>query len=292
MAARSPHSLMFKSMILLSLTRWYNIALTAIAQYIAAFFIFNKWYNRWDILFDTKLHLIVFCTSVFIAAGYLINFFYDKEIDLINYPKRTQLFLVIDKEFLLRFYFALLGIGLIIAFFASFKIGLFFLAFSTLLWLYSHKLKRIPYVRELSATLLTIASFFSITLHYNVISLNMFLYGWFIFFIILIREGIKDQEQIKGKVVYSYYSTLLVNNPKRFLFFLKISSVLAFIPLMLFLFYNGYLHYTFWIMSIIWLILMAAVFLLHQRLNIKYAGLGNNLLKVAIVLSLLGLVWI
>lgn len=292
MASRSKNSLIFKATVLLSITRWYNILLTVLAQYIAAFFIFNQWYDRWDILLDAKLHIIVLCTTIFIAAGYLINFYYDKEVDLINYPKRTRLFMVISKNFLLNAYVLFVGVGLLIAFMASFKIGLFFLGFSFLLWFYSHKLKRIPYVRELSATLLTIASFFSITLHYNVLNQDMFLYGWFIFFIILIREGIKDQEQIKGKAVYSYYSTFIMNNPRRFLIFLRLCTLLAFVPLVWFGIYNGIGHYSLWIMAVIWLMLIVAVFILHQKLNPRYATIGNNLLKFAIVLSLLGLVWL
>jgi 4-hydroxybenzoate polyprenyltransferase len=292
MAPRSKNSLIFKATVLLSITRWYNILLTVLAQYIAAFFVFNQWYDRWDILLDAKLHIIVLCTTIFIAAGYLINFYYDKEVDLINYPKRTRLFMVISKNFLLNTYVLFVGTGLLIAFIASFKIGLFFLGFSFLLWFYSHKLKRIPYVRELSATLLTIASFFSITLHYQVINTDMFLYGWFIFFIILIREGIKDQEQIKGKAVYSYYSTSIINNPKRFLQFLRLCTLLAFVPLVWFGINNGWAHYSLWIMSVIWLMLIMAVFILHKKLNPNYASIGNNLLKIAIVLSLLGLVWL
>lgn len=288
----SKRSLVFKSMVLLSITRWYNIALTAVAQYIAAFFIFNQWYNRYEILTDIKLHLIVLCTSIFIAAGYTINFFYDKEVDLINYPRRTRLYLAISKEFLLRFYFSLIVIGLLIAFLASFKIGVFFFGFSFVLWFYSHKLKRIPYVRELSATILTIASFFSITLHYGEITYPMFFYGWFIFFVILIREGIKDIEQSKGNAVYSYYSVSIINNTKRFLMVLRLLSFIALLPIALFTIYSGYYHYSLWFMLVIWIILNGAVALLHHKFSNRYISLANTLLKMAIVLSLAGLVWL
>lgn len=281
-----------KLLILLSLTRWYNILLTAISQYLAAFFVFNNRSNIWQTLQDANLHLIVICTSLFLAAGYIINFFYDKEVDLINYPKRTQLFLSLNKELLLRIYFGIIIIGLILAFWASFKIGVFFFGFGFLLWFYSHKLKRIPYVREVSATLLTITSFFSITLHYGWINNEMFLYGWFMFFIILIREGFKDMEKIRGNAVYSYYSNLVVNNSGRFLLILRLCSMVSLLPILIFIWRNGVMHQSTWIMSLVWLIQLTAVYLLHKGLNIKYAGLGNNLLKLAIVLSLFGLIWL
>ena len=282
----------FKSVVLLSLTRWYNVLLTAVAQYIAAFFIFNQWHSRIQILQDVTLHLIVLCTTIFIAAGYIINFFYDKEVDLINYPKRTKLFLLLNKDFLLKVYFILVLIGLSIATFASIKIGLFFFVFSFMIWFYSHKLKRIPYVRELVATVLTIASFFSITLHYGKISYEMFLYGWFIFFIILIREGFKDQEQVKGNAIYSYYSLSIINNSKRFLTLINVLAAVALMPLLLFYLQDNYSQRTFIIMVIIWMILLFAVLILHKKLNVKYVSMANNLLKLAIVLSMVGLFWL
>jgi 4-hydroxybenzoate polyprenyltransferase len=281
-----------KLLILLSLTRWYNILLTAIAQYLAAFFVFNNRSTFWQTLQDVNLHLIVLCTSLFLAAGYIINFFYDKEVDLINYPKRTQLFLRLNKEFLLRTYFITIVIGLILAFFASFKIGIFFFVFGFLLWFYSHKLKRIPFLREVTATLLTITSFFSITFHYGWINADMFFYGWFMFFIILIREGFKDIEKIKGNAVYSYYSNALVNNSKLFLLFLRACCLVAFLPIVFFAMLKGLNHITLWTMIINLIVLIGSVFLLHRKLNKTYAGLGNNLLKFAIVLSLFGLIWL
>lgn len=285
----SKDTLIFKVIVLLSITRWYNILLTIIAQYIAAFFVFNRWFDRWQIFLDYKLHLIVLCTSIFIAAGYIINFFYDKEVDLINYPKRTQLYLQLSKPFLLNFYFVLIFLGLALAVIASWKIGLFFFVFSFLLWFYSHKLKRMAYIRELTATFLTIASFFSITMHYGHFTLEMFLYGWFIFFIVLIREGIKDIEQIKGNAVYSYYSASIVNKPAKFLLLLKLLAILAILPVILFGYFIGSTHITLFFMIAIWLMLQSAVFVIHQRYSSKYAQLANNLLKLAIVFSLVGM---
>ncbi len=285
-------SLTFKIIVFLSIIRWYNILLTAIAQYLAAFFIFNQWYSRWQILTDIKLHIIVICTSIFIAAGYLINFFYDKETDLINYPKRTRLFLHLNKNFLINSYFFLIIIGLILAFMASLKIGIYFFSFSFLVWLYSHKIKKIAYLREITATLLTLTSFFSITLHYALIETDMFLYGWFIFFIILIREGIKDLEHTKGNAVYSYYSSSIINKPSFFLLLLKILALLAYIPIFVFYYIYQFKHNSIFFMIAISFIMLAALFIIHQKYESKYAQISNNLLKIAIALSLLGMVWL
>lgn len=285
----SKDTLIFKVIVLLSITRWYNVLLTIIAQYIAAFFVFNRWFDRWQIFLDYKLHLIVLCTAIFIAAGYIINFFYDKEVDLINYPKRTQLYMQLSKHFLLNFYFILIILGLILALIASWKIGLFFFVFSFLLWFYSHKLKRLAYIRELSASFLTIASFFSITLHYGHFTNQMLLYGWFIFFIVLIREGIKDIEQNKGNAVYSYYSASIVNKPIHFLLLLKGLAIIAVVPIVLFAYSPNSSAITLFFMISIWFILLSSVFIIHQRYSSKYALLANNLLKMAIVLSLVGM---
>lgn len=285
-------SKLIKLLILLSLTRWYNILLTMIAQYLAAFFVFNNRQNFKETFQDMNLHLIVLCTALLLAAGYIINFFYDREVDLINYPKRTQLFLKLNKEFLLRTYFIMVAVGLILAFVASWKIGVFFFCFGFMLWFYSHKLKRIPYIREISATLLTIASFFSITLHYGWLSQEMFLYGWLMFFIVLIREGFKDIEKIKGNAVYSYYSLRLLEDPIKFRNILHVLAWSTLIPLGLFIYFMGIAHISTIAMCLVWLLLMAAIFTIQVKVNKRYAALGNNLLKLSIIIAILGVVWL
>ena len=87
---------------------------------------------------------------------------------------------------------------------ASFKVFLFFSAYIFALWFYSHKLKKITFVGNLSAALLSITPFFAIFFYYRLEDLLIFTYVSFILLIIFIREIIKDLEALKGDVILGY----------------------------------------------------------------------------------------
>ena len=199
---------------MLSLVRWYSIILLALAQYLAAFFVFNPNSPKILLLLDFKLHGIVLATAILIAAGYIINAFYDFEKDLINKPQETIINTVVSSNSSLNIYIALNFLGLLVAFLSSAKIFLFFFGFSFALWFYSHKLQKIAFLRELSASLLTVSAFFSIALHYNRLDISVFVYGSMLFSIILIREFIKEFINQQGDVLYGY-NTFLVKYGKR-----------------------------------------------------------------------------
>jgi len=69
---------------LLSVVRGYNILIIVIAQYLAAIFIFAPRLRLKDILLNVELYFLVLATSCVIAAGYIINNFYDNKYPLIG----------------------------------------------------------------------------------------------------------------------------------------------------------------------------------------------------------------
>ena len=140
-------SVYLKLIALLSSVRWKNVLFTAGAQYIAFLFAFNTKENIFQSLAEVKVHLIIASTAFILAGGYIINNFYDVEKDLINRPHRTQFQNLVSRGFKLNFYLLLIFIGLSIALFASWRIVIFFLAYSSLLWLYSHNLAQLVRVK-------------------------------------------------------------------------------------------------------------------------------------------------
>ena len=78
---------LLKVLSLFSVVRIPNIFLIVLAQYLTSIFILAHQDNPYDVLTDTTLLIIVFCTVGAIASGYIANNFYDQEKDLIN---RTQ----------------------------------------------------------------------------------------------------------------------------------------------------------------------------------------------------------
>src|SRR5699024_5196206 len=103
-------------------------------------YIFAPQLKAKEVLFDFHLFLIVLASTLSIAAGYLINNFYDSEKDLINRPQKTILDSYVGQKTKLSTYFILNFLAVIIASAVSFRAVLFFSVYVFFLWFYSHKL--------------------------------------------------------------------------------------------------------------------------------------------------------
>lgn len=178
-----------------------------------------------------NLHLIVLATALIIAGGFIINSFYDYEKDLVNKPGETTFQQIVSKGFIIRFYLLLNFTGLITALAASFNIFLFYFFFAFGLWIYSHKLKKIAVVAEISASLLTVASFFSIGLYYHQFKLVYFVYGTWMMTLIFGRELIKGIQSVKGDALFGYDTIPLHIGLKKTTRLLLIFGAMSLIPL-------------------------------------------------------------
>ena len=201
---------------LFSVVRGYNIPIIILAQYLSAIFILAPEKRALSILLDFNLFLIVFASSVTIASGYIINNFYDSQKDLINRPNKSMLDRLVSQKTKLSVYFALNFIVALIAMFVSWRAFLFFSVYIFLIWFYSHKIKKYPIIGNLTAALLAVLPFFAILLYfYTKISFYeiesyksqfavIFAHATFLFLLLLIREMIKDLENLKGDLANNY----------------------------------------------------------------------------------------
>ncbi len=194
----------FKFLSMLSVVRGFNIVAIITAQYLAAIFIFSPQKSLLSVLTNVHLYFIILATASTIAAGYIINNFYDKEKDLINKPIKAELDNFISKKTKLQVYFLLNFIGFIFGLLVSWRAALFFAVYIFLIWFYSHKLKKQPLTGLFSAAILGLLPFFAIFVYYKNFSEVIFVHASFLFFILLIKELIKDLENIKGDMVHSY----------------------------------------------------------------------------------------
>ena len=216
MLSRKHKLFIWKIISLFSVVRGYNIPIIALAQYLSAIFILAPEQRALLILLDFRLFIIVLCSSLTIASGYIFNSFYDSKKDLINRPNKSQLDRLVSQKTKLQVYFSLNFFVALIAFFLSFRAVLFYSAYIFLIWFYSHKIKRYPLIGNLMAAFLAVLPFFGILLYYY---LKMPLYeiesnsgklavilshGAFLFLLILIREMIKDLENLKGDFANNY----------------------------------------------------------------------------------------
>jgi len=213
--SRAQKLLIFKVSALLSLVRWYNIFFLALAQYLTVFFVLNQPENWWLVLKNPALHAIVFASLFSVAAGYIINNFYDLEKDLINRPNKTLYEKILKQSTALRLYFLFGSLGVLLGALVSFNVFLFFAGYNLALWFYSHKLKKVTFVGNLMASLLSISPFFAIFLYFNLEDLLILTYVSFILLVIFIREVVKDLEALKGDVIVGYPTLPVVLGVRR-----------------------------------------------------------------------------
>jgi len=196
--------ILIKIISLLSLVRWYNILLITAAQYLASIFIINDPVLWKSVLLDVNMFLLALSSSFLIAGGYIINGFYDTEKDMINKPKVAMFNQIVSKPFRLYCYFGFNFTGVLLGLFVSKEIFVFNLLFSFALWIYSHKLKKIFFIGNTTATILSITPFFAVSIYYHTLTPFIMLYVGFIFLIEFTREIIKDMEAVRGDYIMGY----------------------------------------------------------------------------------------
>ncbi len=204
MSSSKPKTFLKKILSLFSVIRGYNILVLVLAQYLASIFIFSAEDDALNVLLDVNLFCIVLASVCVIASGYIINNFYDSKVDRINRPLKTGIDNYVKQETKLSLYFTLNFVGFVFGFLVSWKAALFFAVYIFGIWFYSHKLKKMPFMGLISATVLTILPFFAIFVYYKNFSKIIFVHAIFLFLVIMVRELIKDLENIKGALANNY----------------------------------------------------------------------------------------
>lgn len=226
MLSRQHKLVVMKIVSLFSVVRGYNIPIIVLAQYLSAIFILAPEKRALDILLDFYLFLIVFASAITIASGYIINNFYDSQKDLINRPNKSMLDRLVSQKTKLTVYFSLNFLAVLMASVVSWRAFLFFSGYIFLIWFYSHKIKKYPIVGNLMASLMAVVPFFAILLYfYNKISfeeiedhMSHFMvisaHAMFLFLLLLIREMIKDLENLKGDLANDYRTIPIIYGEK------------------------------------------------------------------------------
>src|SRR5579859_939966 len=170
----------------------------------------------------TPLLFYLLCASSILiaAAGYTINDYFDLNIDRVNKPKRMVVEKVIKRRWTILWHWSLSGIGVLLGFYVSWAVrnplvGLANLGCVVLLWFYSTTFKRKLLIGNVIISLLTawvILVLFvceaRITADpvYREVSSRLFkfaiVYGSFAFIISLVREVVKDIEDMDGDAKY------------------------------------------------------------------------------------------
>ena len=291
MLSRKNKLLLFKLLSLFSVVRGYNILVITLAQYLASIYILAPDIPLRDVVLDLNLFLIVTASALTIASGYIINNFYDADKDLINKPTKSMLDRLVSQRFKLSTYFVLNFMAVFAASYISFKAVLFFSAYIFGIWIYSHKLKRIPLIGNLVSSTLAIAPFFVVFVYYQNFQTVIFVHALFLFLLILAREMIKDLENMAGDLAQNYRTIPIIYGPKVSKAIISFLIVLTLVPSLLLIntFDVGYMYFYFSACVVLLILFLA---LLWKANGKKHYVWLHNIIKLIIVVGVFSILLI
>lgn len=232
----------------LKLIRYQNLLMLALMQVVFHFGFLKKQYPDLA-LADWQFLLLVLSTVCIAAGGYLINDVFDKSIDKINKPDKVIIDKYIPETTAYNYYIVLNVIGIGIGYYLSDYIGKssflgIFILIAATLFLYALSLKKsllignilIAMILAMSILIVGIYDLFSIITPENQQGLGVLFkilmeYAFFAFLIGLIREIIKDFEDIKGDLEHGVKSLPIVAGEKNSKIILSILLAIAAISL-------------------------------------------------------------
>ncbi len=205
----------------LKLIRWPNLIFIIITQLLFYYVVAQPFYNTLSLepsLTPWLFFILLFASVCIAAAGYIINDYFDVNIDLINKPDKLVVEKIIHRRWTLAWHFILSFIGVVLSFYISYELNQFFwwlgfcnLGVVILLVVYSTSFKKQLLIGNVLISALTAWVIIVIVLTqvgshsvgvYKPAFLKLFrvgmLYATFAFIITLIREVAKDMEDVVG----------------------------------------------------------------------------------------------
>lgn len=288
MLSRKQKIIVKKLFSIFSVVRGYNVVVVVLAQYLASIFIFGSAYRALDIVLNFQLFLIILSSSLAIASGYIVNNFYDSEKDLINRPNKYTIDRFVSKATQFRTYFALNFISAGLAFVVSWRAALFISIYIFLIWFYSHKLKKYPIIGNLTASLLVVLPFFEILMYFKNFSFGVFAHASFLYLIILIREMVKDLENIPGDFANNYQTIPIRFGTKKTKEIVTFLTLLTIVPavILIYHFKIGYMSYYFYFSMIMLMIFLIQLW--QAKSKKAYTALHVSL-KLLLLLGVLSI---
>ena len=154
--------------------------------------------------------LLVLAALLVAAAGYIINDYYDVKIDAINRPDRLVVGRLVRRRHAMLAHVLLSGLGVFLAGSLSPLLGLVTLGAALLLWGYSARLKRLPLVGNVAIGLLTAALVLLPELQLLTGRRAVWLYALAALLLTVVRELVKDLEDMRGDAQHGCHTLPLV----------------------------------------------------------------------------------
>ncbi len=228
----------------LKLIRYQNLIMLALMQFVFHFGFLKKQLTVLG-LTDWQFVLLVISTICIAGGGYLINDVFDKNIDVINKPEKVIVSKYISEATAYNYYIVLNLIGVGIGFYLSNYIGKpsfsgIFIVIAATLYLYALSLKKTLFIGNLIIAIILALSVLIVGVYdlLPIITLEnqqglgilfkiLIEYAFFAFLISLIREIVKDFEDIEGDLDNGVKSLPIVLGKKNSKIILSVLLVIA-----------------------------------------------------------------
>ncbi|PKV66864.1 geranylgeranylglycerol-phosphate geranylgeranyltransferase [Pontibacter ramchanderi] len=198
----------------LSLIRFPNLLLIVLSQALVQASLLSAGINFSGIV--TPDFLVLTLSTVFIAAaGYIINDYYDVKIDAINKPERVVVGKSIRRRPAMFIHMLLSFAGIVLGFWLSLPVGLINVGAVLLLWGYSDRLKKLPLAGNLVIALLSASMLLVVAVYAGKLNNITISYAVFAFLISLIREIVKDMEDVRGDASFDCRTIPIVLGMRR-----------------------------------------------------------------------------
>ncbi len=228
----------------LRLVRLPNLLIILVAQFLIRIFVIGPKEDWKTIITDLPFLLLCLATLMIAGAGYIINDYYDIKIDIVNNPKKVMIGKIFTRRVALFAHFIINIVAVLIGLLVAIKMNdwkIFITVFVSgfLMWYYSNSLKRLALWGNITISLLTGISIYYISFLSDNNIRMVIIYSVFAFMVSLIREIIKDMEDMKGDALYGCKTLPIVwgvRNTKNFIFAVSI----VFISIMVLLFIERY----------------------------------------------------
>ncbi|MGA1665708.1 MAG: geranylgeranylglycerol-phosphate geranylgeranyltransferase [Bacteroidia bacterium] len=281
---------LLRGLAFLGLIRWYNLAMVALAQVLAAGFLLDQFATLgWRFLIDRELWQIVGGTALMLAGGYLLNAFYDLEKDMANHPAKVIMGRVIRPSQALQAWIALSMLTILVIWPLGWRFLAYYALYGAGLWLYSHKLKRIPLLGNASAILLLMAAFMALVLYYRDANIPTLVFVFYVAVLEWIRGLVKDSQNVRGDAIYGYRTVPVVLGLRKTRNLLLLSP-LGFLPPLLWLTLFGKVHPFFpYLLISQMIVVLFALGLLWKSMNSQRLHTAQRLLKIVLLSAIAGL---
>ncbi|MFT6866702.1 MAG: 4-hydroxybenzoate polyprenyltransferase [Cyclobacteriaceae bacterium] len=187
-----------------------NLLIIACTQYLTIIYLVADFHNKKITLTSFDFFLLVASTLMIAAGGYIINDYYDQKIDMINRPDKVIVGTLFRRRLAMAAHFALSLTGITLGFYIKIEIGVIHLFSTFSLWYYSNSLRRLPIIGNLIVAFMSGLTLLLVPVYLGKNEPIVYVYAIFAMTIILIREVIKDIEDVKGDATFGCQSVPVI----------------------------------------------------------------------------------